>query len=149
MAKKTKIKLRSEVMPELTDWEKRMDSVKYIQDGKRECDILRRAWRCYDSLEQFREDSRRNYRYVMGDQWGDEIRVNGCRCKERDNMIARGNVPLTNNMLNRLVTHPCRRLAQARQDTCVCRQRPRRATSIGYAYACLAGGVQEQRRQRD
>lgn len=103
MAKKTKIKLRSEVMPELTDWEKRMDSVKYIQDGKRECDILRRAWRCYDSLEQFREDSRRNYRYVMGDQWGDEIRVNGCRCKERDNMIARGNVPLTNNMLNRLV----------------------------------------------
>jgi hypothetical protein len=82
-----------------------MDSVKWIDKNKRQADILYRAWRCYSSLDKWREDSSRNYRYVMGDQWGDPITgVDGCECKtERQSIIERGNIPLTNNMLNRLI----------------------------------------------
>ncbi len=86
-----------------TESAKTIDSVKYIRDGKRETEILMRAQACYDALHDFRESARRNYRYVIGDQWGDEITLNGCKCKERDSIVAQGNVPLTNNMLNRLV----------------------------------------------
>lgn len=101
--KKSKIRLRSRMTIDTAKSTKTMDSVKYIKDGKREIEVLMRAQSCYDALYEFRENSRRNYRYVIGDQWGDEIVQNGCKCKERDSIVSQGNVPLTNNMLNRLV----------------------------------------------
>lgn len=105
MTKKSNIKLRSKVVGKSPGWRERMDSVKWIDKNKRQADILYRAWRCYSSLDKWREDSSRNYRYVMGDQWGDPINGGaGCECKtERESIIERGNIPLTNNMLNRLI----------------------------------------------
>lgn len=100
---RSKIRLRSRLTVNSKESAKTIDSVKYIKDGNREIDILMKAQSCYDALYEFRESARRNYRYVIGDQWGDEIWQNGCRCKERDSIVAQGNVPLTNNMLNRLV----------------------------------------------
>jgi len=102
--KKSKIRLRSKVSGESPGYRERMDTVKWSMKNDRHMDILWNAWRCYDSLEKWRRDCRRNYRYVMGDQWGDDIKVNGCECKtERESIIEAGNIPLTNNMLNRLV----------------------------------------------
>lgn len=70
---RSKIRLRSRLTVNSKESAKTIDSVKYIKDGNREIDILMKAQSCYDALYEFRESARRNYRYVIGDQWGDEI----------------------------------------------------------------------------
>lgn len=82
---------------------KRIDSVKWIKDRNRAEDVLWQAKLCWDSLWKFREERERCLRYTYGDQWGDKImRDNEC-ISEKDDIMARGDVPLTNNLIRRLV----------------------------------------------
>lgn len=77
-----------------------LDTVKATKDSM---EALMRASRCWSALQRFRDECRRNYRYTFGDQWGDDIRYKGRRCKEKEAIIDQGNVPLTNNLIFRLV----------------------------------------------
>jgi len=82
---------------------KRMDSVKYIKDNDRAEDIIWQAKICWDSLQDFRKERERCLRYTYGDQWGDMImRDNEC-ISEKEDIMNRGDVPLTNNLIRRLV----------------------------------------------
>lgn len=82
---------------------KKMDSVKWIKDQDRAEDVIWQAKMCWDSLYKFREERERCLRYTYGDQWGDKImRDNEC-ISEKEDIMARGDVPLTNNLIRRLV----------------------------------------------
>jgi len=82
---------------------KRMDSVKWIKDNDRAEDVIWQAKLCWDSLRDFRVERERCLRYTYGDQWGDMImRDNEC-ISEKEDIINRGDVPLTNNLIRRLV----------------------------------------------
>lgn len=82
---------------------KRADSVKWIKDRNRAEDVLWQAKICWDSLYDFRKERERCLRYTYGDQWGDKImRDNEC-ISEKEDIIRRGDVPLTNNLIRRLV----------------------------------------------
>lgn len=81
----------------------RMDTVKWIKDQDRAEDVIWQAKLCWDSLRDFRRDRERCLRYTYGDQWGDMImRDNEC-ISEKEDIMNRGDVPLTNNLIRRLV----------------------------------------------
>lgn len=82
---------------------KRMDSVKWIKDQNRAEDILWQAKICWDSLYEFRKERERCLRYTYGDQWGDMIMRNNECISEKEDIMNRGDVPLTNNLIRRLV----------------------------------------------
>jgi len=85
------------------DARKRMDSVKWVKDNDRAEDIVWLAKQCWDSLYDFRRERERCLRYTYGDQWGDKImRDNEC-ISEREDIMSRGDVPLVNNLIRRLV----------------------------------------------
>ena len=82
---------------------KRMDTVKWIKDQDRAEDVIWQAKLCWDSLRDFRAERERCLRYTYGDQWGDKImRDNEC-ISEKEDIMNRGDVPLTNNLIRRLV----------------------------------------------
>lgn len=82
---------------------KRLDSVRWIKDRNRAEDVLYQAKLCWDALEDFRRERERCLRYTYGDQWGDKImRDNEC-ISEKEDIMNRGDVPLTNNLIRRLV----------------------------------------------
>lgn len=82
---------------------KRIDSVRWIKDRNRAEDVLYQAKLCWDALEPFRRERERCLRYTYGDQWGDKImRDNEC-ISEREDIMSRGDVPLVNNLIRRLV----------------------------------------------
>lgn len=67
-------------------------------------DILMEARACWDSLYNIRKNRERCIRYLYGDQWGDEImKDNTCMCTEREAIEERGDIPLTNNLIRKLV----------------------------------------------
>lgn len=81
-----------------------IDSVKALREEGGRCDdVLLEAQRCWDSLYQFRKDRERCIRYCYGDQWGDEIMHDGKCMTEKESIVDQGNVPLTNNLIRKLV----------------------------------------------
>ncbi len=67
--------------------------------------LLERASRAWEGLEEFRQTRRRNINYIYGDQWGDLVRDDdGQMVTERERIIRHtGSVPLQNNHLIKIV----------------------------------------------
>lgn len=57
----------------------------------------------WNNMYRFREDRERNKRYNYGDQWKDNIKVDGKTMSEEEYIKSQGNVPLKNNLIRRLV----------------------------------------------
>lgn len=67
-------------------------------------DLLMEARNCWDSLKELRDHRSRCLRYLYGDQWGDDsVSYDGCKCTEKEAIARDGNVPLTNNLIRKLV----------------------------------------------
>lgn len=86
----------------------KVDSVRDTRRVQREggyaVDVLQRASACWSSLRDMRATRDRCIRYLYGDQWGDEIRDNGMVCcTEREAISQDGGVPLTTNLIRKLV----------------------------------------------
>ena len=104
-----------------------IDSVRrarrHCGDG-RAMNVLLQAQQAWNSMTRFRRERARNIRYAFGDQWGDSICVDGEYIKERDYIIKQGNVPLKNNLINRLVRNVVGVYrSQDKEPTCVARDR--------------------------
>lgn len=106
MKSKIKIVPRSRVMP------REAPGIDTVRDHTRinrdrwdaNWDILYEARNCWDSLYNLRTNRERCLRYMYGDQWGDEtVDRDGCKCTEREAIVNEGNVPLTNNLIRKLV----------------------------------------------
>lgn len=77
------------------------------EPSARAVDVLRLARDCWDALRTIREKRARCYRYVYGDQWGDEVEGYDAwcrRCTEREAIERDGNEPLTNNLIGKMLT---------------------------------------------
>lgn len=70
---------------------------------RRAFDILMEAQRYWDNMYRFRQDRERNKRYAYGDQWKDEVVVDGRRMTEEKYIMEQGNVPLKTNLVRRLI----------------------------------------------
>lgn len=82
-----------------------LDTVAYAKgrSDRRAFEILAEAQMCWDNMHRFREDRERNKRYNYGDQWKDNIKVDGKLMSEEEYIKSQGNVPLKNNLIRRLV----------------------------------------------
>ena len=84
-----------------------MDSVaeRHARQGYRYAfDVLTEAQRYWDYMDKFRRESDRCRRYCYGNQWGDYIVTpEGERMTEEEYILKQGKVPLTNNLIRRLV----------------------------------------------
>ena len=102
MATREKIRRLSRVKPRESS---EMDSVKHSKqfEGRRAFDVLMEAQRYWDAMGRFRRERERNKRYCNGDQWGDEIEYKGEFMTEEAYIKSRGQVPLKNNLIRRLV----------------------------------------------
>ena len=79
-------------------------SRRYGGAGMQNMGVLMEARNCWESLRGLRENRARCKRYLYGDQWSDEIiGRDGCRCSEKEQIVGDGNVPLTNNLIRKLV----------------------------------------------
>ena len=65
--------------------------------------LLQLARDLWVARSDFRRDRRRNKRYTYGRQWDDLVTVDGCVMTEEQYIQSLGNVPLTNNLIRRLV----------------------------------------------
>jgi hypothetical protein len=92
----------SKVKPEEADG---IDSVKRdkLHNSQRAYDVLAMAQTYWSNMDDFRRERERNKRYTYGDQWDDTITVDGCRMTEGEYIQKKGNVPLKNNLIRRLV----------------------------------------------
>lgn len=82
------------------------DTVKAQRRWGEDLDLLMEARACWDSLYTLRKNRERCIKYTYGDQWGDEIMNDNsqmCGCTEREVIEERGDVPLTNNLIRKLV----------------------------------------------
>ena len=103
-----------------------MDSVKESRrfEGRRAFDVLMEAQRHWDNMDRFRKDRERNKRYCYGDQWGDMISVDGNHMTEEEYIKRRGQVPLKNNLIRRLVRNVLGAYrSQNKEPTCTARDR--------------------------
>ena len=82
-----------------------MDSVAQSKQwgDRRAFDILMEAQHYWDNMYRFRRDRERNKRYTYGDQWKDEVVVDGRQMTEEKYIMEQGNVPLKTNLVRRLV----------------------------------------------
>lgn len=71
--------------------------------SSRAFDVLFEAQKCYDNLDTFRRDRERNKNYSYGRQWDDIINDDGKYKSEEEYIKEQGRVPLTNNLIRRLV----------------------------------------------
>lgn len=62
-----------------------------------------KASRIWHAMEPFRRERERCKRYVYGDQWNDRIDIEGNSLTEREFLSRQGHVPLTNNILRRIL----------------------------------------------
>lgn len=93
-------------------------------DRKRAFDVLMQAQQYYSAMWKFRRERERNKRYYYGDQWGDIVCVNGRRMTEEEYIKSQGNIPLKNNLIQRLgrnVIGVYR--SQSTEPTCIARDR--------------------------
>lgn len=82
-----------------------LDTVQQSKDhgNRRAFDVLAEAQMYWNNMYRFREDRERNKRYNYGDQWKDNIKVDGKWISEEEYIKEQGNVPLKNNLIRRLV----------------------------------------------
>lgn len=73
------------------------------QGNRRAFDVLAEAQMYWNNMYRFREDRERNKRYNYGDQWKDNVKVDGKTMSEEEYIKSQGNVPLKNNLIRRLV----------------------------------------------
>ena len=66
-------------------------------------ELLQLAHDLWTARSDFRRDRRRNKRYTYGRQWEDPVTVDGRVMTEAQYIQSLGNVPLTNNLIRRLV----------------------------------------------
>lgn len=122
MAKNDRLRRLSKVKPEDSE----MDSVKRSKrfEGRRAFDVLMEAQQYWDRMDRFRKDRERNKRYCYGDQWGDIIEVKGRHMTEEEYIKSRGQVPLKNNLIRRLVRNVLGVYrGQSKEPTCHARDR--------------------------
>ena len=103
-----------------------MDSVRAAmrQGSGRAFDVLMEAKNCWDAMWRFRMERRRNKEYTYGDQWQDEVCVDGCLMSEEEYIRRQGNVPLKNNLIRRLVRNVLGVYrSQSKEPTCTARDR--------------------------
>lgn len=107
MDTKTTYRKKSDVMPKRRNAE-RFDSIaerrKNAQDIRKDKDLLHRMEVAWNNDEYVRQEGERCHRFVYDDQWGDMTFYDGRWMTERDYLICRGKVPLTNNVTRRLIT---------------------------------------------
>lgn len=65
--------------------------------------LLARAMECHRTLAGFRRQRGRCKRFTFGDQWSDRIDMRGISGPESEMLFQQGNLPLTNNLIRRLV----------------------------------------------
>ena len=82
-----------------------LDTVQQSKEhgNRRAFDVLAEAQMYWNNMYRFREDRERNKRYNYGDQWKDNIKVDGKTMSEEEYIKSEGNVPLKNNLIRRLV----------------------------------------------
>lgn len=104
-----------------------MDTVAFHANNferRRAFDVLMEAQHYWNEMEQFRKDRQRNKRYTYGDQWDDNICVDGKTMTEEEYIKQQGNVPLKNNLIRRLVRNVLGVYrSQSKEPTCVARDR--------------------------
>ena len=102
-----------------------MDSVKRMKKcGGRAFHVLMEAQQHYHNMHQFRVDSVRNMRYNFGDQWQDEVVVDGVKMREEEYIKQQGSVPLKNNLIRRLTNNVVGVYrGQSKEPTCIARDR--------------------------
>lgn len=104
---KTKYITMSAVMPK-KGAKRKFDSVaerrKRNDDLERDADLLRRMERAWENDRYVREEGERCHRFVYGDQWGDMTWYDGRWMTEREYLKCRGKVPLTINLLRRMIS---------------------------------------------
>ena len=108
MTNKSKIKLtrRSAVMPHHKAAIDTVMELRQNEDGVNGMNwsLLMEARNAWEAMRKLRENRERCIRYLYGDQWGDEIiGRDGCMCSEKEAIVSDGNVPLTNNLIRKLV----------------------------------------------
>ncbi len=71
---------------------------------KEDKELLRRVSDAWMDLEPFRSRRERCKRFAYGDQWGDPVRLSDGRItSEEEAMSLRGSIPVTNNLIRRLI----------------------------------------------
>ena len=82
-----------------------LDTVQQSEEhgNRRAFDVLAEAQMYWNNMYRLREDRERNKRYNYGDQWKDNIKVDGKTMSEEEYIKSQGNVPLKNNLIRRLV----------------------------------------------
>jgi hypothetical protein len=82
-----------------------MDSVResHKYERRRAFDVLMEAQAHWSNMDRFRRTRERNKRYTYGDQWSDQITVDCETMTEEEYIKSQGSVPLTNNLIRRLV----------------------------------------------
>ncbi|MDE7381322.1 MAG: hypothetical protein K2N03_04255 [Muribaculaceae bacterium] len=66
-------------------------------------DLLARASKNWEAMDNFRSERNRCKRYTYGRQWDDNIIVDGSPVKEEEYIRSQGNIPLKNNLIRRIV----------------------------------------------
>ena len=91
---------------------------------ERRPDVLWEAQEYYYAMDRFRMERERCKNYNYGNQWGDVICVDGKRMTEEEYLRSKGNIPLKNNLIRRLVqTILGIYRGQSKEPTCVARDR--------------------------
>lgn len=97
---------------------------KKVFGKERAYEVIWQAQQCWAGMEQFRQDRERNKKYTYGKQWDDYVCVEGRRMKESDYIASRGNIPLKNNHIRRLVRNVLGIYrGQEKEPTCTARDR--------------------------
>lgn len=105
---------------------KSVDSVEEAKanDPRRAVAVLFEAKQFWDNMFRFRERRERSKRYAYGDQWRDIVTIDGVQMTEEEYIKQQGNVPLTNNLIRRLLRNVVGIYrGQAKEPTCTARDR--------------------------
>lgn len=92
--------------------------------GNTRMDVLLEAQQYWSAMDRFRKERERNIRYAFGDQWSDVVCVDGKFMTEAEYIAKQGNIPLKNNLINRLVRNVIGVWrSQDKDPTCIARDR--------------------------
>ena len=73
--------------------------------NRKDMALLSEARNYWDRMDGFRQTRNRCKRYCYGDQWSDQIMVDGRLMREEHYIRSQGSEPLKNNLIRRLVKH--------------------------------------------
>lgn len=102
-----------------------MDSRKRMEKcGDKALHVIMEAQQHHHNMHRFRTDRSRNKRYTYGDQWKDDVVVDGVKMSEEEYIKKQGSVPLKNNLIRRLVKNVVGVYrGQNKEPTCIARDR--------------------------